>query len=68
MKFDNLGNFMHNSKNYIEKGVTRIFLLKFIMRYESETIKIMEAHAEHDFGPTWLGVVVCASDFKKEYV
>jgi len=36
------------------------------MRYGSETIKIMEAAAEHDFGSTWLDEVHCASDFAKE--
>ena len=41
------------------------FFMKFIMRYESETVKIMEAFAEHDFGLIWLAVVSCASDFKK---
>jgi len=36
------------------------------MRYESETIKIMEAVAEHDFGPTWLAEVPGASDLQKK--
>jgi len=49
------------------KPGARIYLSTYVLCYGNETIKIMEASAEHDFCPIWLIGILC-TEYGERYI